>query len=369
MVNRNLSKSFNIEGSGLVDSYLQDDFIFASITEHTLKQDDKFPFTKYVLYRVDLISSIKKWSVWKRYSNFEEFRDTIAKIVTQVPDFPEKKIFNTGSSIIFERKTQLQNFLNFLLTKEKVMCYSEIREFIELDMETVRLILNKSNLEVTSNSLKSNTLLSSSEISKQETLSSKSMNINNYYVQFLDYKLADPNSKAPYMQLIEELLSNLEQKHQYKSTVIKNFDGFLKAKKSWPIFQKEEIQKLFFGEFDKKTEEFAFKGLLIHVGETEENQLGAEECLHFIIKLLECEYNPEYDKYLSILKGSIKKSYLESMNLLSHIHNNKVKIKAAAFKFLTHLDDKSQKSLKLFSECGLEEFYVNYNNSELGKCD
>lgn len=365
MVNRSLSKSFNVEGSSYVNPYLQDDFIYASITDHMLKQDDKFPFTRFVIYRVDLISSIRKWSVWKRYSNFEEFRENISKIVTQVPDFPEKKIFNTGSSIIFERKSQLQSFLNFLLTKEKVLCYTEIREFIELDMETICLILNKSNLEVSTNSLKFNSMLTSENCKQETSTTPKSQPINNYFVQFLDYKLADLNSKDPYMRLIEELLNNLEQKHQFKSTIIKNFDGFLKAKKSWPIFQRDEIQKLFFGEFDKKSDYFIFKGLLMHIGEIEDNQFGAEECLYFVIKLLECEYNPEYDKYLGILKGSIKKSYLESMNLLSHIYNNKVQIKLAVFKFLSLIDDKNEKSMKLISDCGLQDFYTSYNNSEI----
>lgn len=341
-----------------------DEFVTATITEHISKKEDKFPFSKYVVYRVDISTSVKSWSVWKRYTNFEELRERMSKHIFNLPEFPEKKIFNNNKDTISERKLLLCNFLNYLLTKEKILFYSDIQEFIEIDKETIRILINKSNLEVTSNTLKN----SVSNINDLLVESSTKSNIsNNYYSEFFEYKLSEPSPKTVYMQVIEEFLKNLEMKPQNKSSIIKTFEGFLKTKKAWPIVKTDEICKLYFGEIEKKEGKpsyYVLRGLLAHIGDIEENILGSEECLFLLVRLLESEFNPEFEKYLILLR-QMKLEHLESMNLIMHLNNNKVKIKGAVIKLINKLyAEKSSRIEKLLHDAGLLSAYEQYIKSD-----
>lgn len=256
MVSKN-SFSFNNNGENYMDYMVnnQEKHIIAQIFEHKENQEDKFPFSKYVVYKIELITSIKNWSIWKRYTNFVELREKMNKHLVNIPEFPVKKIFNTKDTIK-ERKIMLTKFLNNLLTKEKLLCYKELQYFIDIDKETLKLMFNKDNLEVTSNSLKNtfcvinNTNNEGGAILQLRNDNNTKMHIyNNYYTQFLDYKLSETCSKTPYMFVVEEFLKNLEEKPQNKSSIIKTFESFLKSsKKGWPINKTDEIQKLFFGD-------------------------------------------------------------------------------------------------------------------------
>lgn len=344
----------------------QEDFINSSISEHQFKKEDSFPYSDYVVYKIDLTSSIKKWSVWKRYNDFKELRDKISdnNYILNLPDFPEKKYFNSKSNdTIKSRKKKLAEFLNFLLRKMKIQYYKEVIEFIEIDKETLSLISKKSTLcnNISNTYLSKPINLNMVQKSNSMDISTNFKYIDNYYVHYLEYKLADSNTKTAYMQLIEEFLHNLSQKAENKTNVIKNFDTFLKSKKIWPQFKPEEIQRLYFGEFDKLNNVYKLQGLLYHIGAIEENQLGAEECLQFLVKLLQTEYNPEYDKYIGILK-SMKKEHLEIMNLAEHLEINKTKIKQSVFKLISCLYEKNNQKLDdILDECGLLKPYKQYS--------
>ena len=337
------------------DYYNNDNFVSSSITEHDIKYEDKFPFSKYVIYKVDLSTSVKSWSVWKRYSNFEEFREIMKLKIIHLPELPEKKLFNTSKNTIQNRKLSLTSFLNFFLAKEKLLCNPEIAEFIELDKETIALLLNKVNIEVTSNSLKNN-------ISGIDTsdINNKKLIMNNYYSHFVDYALGDTQTKSAFMQLCEEFLKNLELKPQVKSSIVKNFDNFMKTHKSWPCFKTDEIQKLLFGEFDSITEEYTLRGLLAHIGDISENSYGAEECLFFLIKLIDCEYNPEHEKYISILK-QMTLDHFESLNLILHLDSGKSNVRSAVFILLDIINsDKKSKFDKYLIQSGIMKYYEVY---------
>lgn len=336
-----------------LDSSSPEEFITASIVEHVIKTEEKFPFSKYVIYRIDFTTSIKCWNIWRRYSNFESFREILKKKIINLPELPEKKLFNTSKEIINERKYLLSIFLNFILEKKKILCYPEISEFIEFDKESLLLLCNKQNLEVTNNSLKNIISgIDSSEKSEKKKIG------NNYYTQFLEYKLADPDTKTPFMLLINEFLKNLELKPQNKSSIIKTFDSFLKATKVWPSFKTDEIQKLFFGDGDDVSdEESKIKGLLSNIGDME-NIYGAEESLYFLLKLIDCEYNPEFEKYISILK-TMKQENFDSMNLIHHIESEKSNsIKRAVYKLIDILyTDKKSKFENILIQSGMMKYY------------
>jgi len=369
MVSNNITISNLKTGfSDLSGDNTQEDFIKANITDHLIKKEDNFPYSEYVVYRLDMNNSIKTWSCWKRYSEFKDLRDAISKnnYILNLPTFPEKKILNNKSrETIQNRKYHLSNFINFLLGKMKIQPIKEVLDFIEIDNHTLNLIFHKSKLDTNISSTYNCKLLSSTEGKKSSTLElSKKIDIDNYYSQFLDYKSMENSSKTTNMQVIEEFLMNLEEKFQSKTTIIKTFETFLKSKKTWPQFKSEEIFRLFFGDFDKDNNLYRIHGILFHVGAIDNNLLGAEECLLFLVKLLQCEFNPEYEKYISVMK-TMKREHLEFMQLATHLKINKTKIKHAVYKLVDYLYEKNNQKLdQILDECGLLVPYKQYIESE-----
>lgn len=406
-LNSTLKKSSFLNNSNtneyFFDSSMNDEFIYATISKHEIITEEKFPFSKFVLYQIDLITSIKTWSINKRYSQFEDFRKLLKKKITNMPPLPEKKIFsNTSDELILERKLHLSAFLNCILTKEKVQYCPEILRFIEIDKETVMLLFNKMNLEVSSNSLQDislsknillgngnfqenmknnisnnidNPIQSSQNYSSNENSKASRKNsqkLNNYYYQFLEYKITNSNSNStpqsnlfqtinscssPHWQLIEEFLKNLEMKSMNKSSIIKNFESFLKINKTWPTFKNEEISLLFFGIYEKENDSFEIRGLLSHIGDVNENSIGSEACISFLLKLVDCEYNPEYERYSAILKQMNEDSFV-SMNLSLLLEECKINTKNLVFKLLDVLCyDKNLKFEGYIRNSGIGKYY------------
>jgi hypothetical protein len=342
---------------------VSDNFIICNIKEHELKNEEYFPYSEYVVYRIDLNSSIKNWSIWKRYKDFKELRDLIHKnnYIINLPNFPEKKIFNKSKETIDQRKKLLTAFLNFLFAKMKMRYFKEVINFIEIDKDTLSLISKKNELDSISMTFNNkSTILKQIDKTKEDN-DNQTENKNssqNYYTKYLDYRLGESQIKNAYMQVIEEFLKNLNEKYENKTNIVKNFEIFLKSKKNWPQFKTEEIFKLFFGEYDKVNCSYIIHGMLSHIGKYEENILGAEACLKFLVKLLECEFNPEYEKYISVLK-QMKKEHLETMKLDYHLANNKIKIQV--FKLLKCLYEHNNPKLdQILDECNLLTPYKNY---------
>lgn len=415
-LNSTLKKSSFLNSSNtndyFFDSSMNDEFIYATISKHEIITEEKFPFSKFVLYQIDLITSIKTWSINKRYSQFEDFRKLLKKKITNMPPLPEKKIFsNTSDELISERKLHLSAFLNCILTKEKVQYCPEILRFIEIDKETVMLLFNKMNLEVSSNSLQDislsknikgllgngentknnitnnidNTVQSSQNYNSNENSKASRKNsqkLNNYYYQFLEYKITNSNSNSnstpqsnlfqtinssssPHWQLIEEFLKNLEMKSMNKSSIIKNFESFLKINKTWPTFKNEEISLLFFGIYEKEIDSFEIRGLLSHIGDANENSIGSEACISFLLKLVDCEYNPEYERYSAILKQMNEDSFV-SMNLSLLLEECKINTKNLVFKLLDVLCyDKNLKFEGYIRNSGIGKYYEVHQSINL----
>ena len=135
------------------------------------------------------------------------------------------------------------------------------------------------------------------------------------------------------------------------------------CEKKWPCFNKEEIAKLFTGEKTKSSEvslnnqsstsdiqesEKIIKGLMYHVGEIENNVLGAQACLDFLVKLLDYEYNPECELYRYVFKTRKIDFFLE-MNLHEHAKSQNVNVVNSAFKIIKMLIDEkiSRKYIKM----------------------
>ena len=87
---------------------------------------------------------------------------------------------------------------------------------------------------------------------------------------------------------------------------------------------------------------------MYHVGEIENNVLGAQACLDFLVKLLDYEYNPECELYRYVFKTRKIDFFLE-MNLHEHAKSQNVNVVNSAFKIIKMLIDEkiSRKYIKM----------------------
>ena len=99
---------------------------------------------------------------------------------------------------------------------------------------------------------------------------------------------------------------------------------------------------------DIQESEKIIKGLMYHVGEIENNVLGAQACLDFGVKLLDYEDNPEWELYRYVFKTRKIDFFLE-MNLHEHAKSQNVNVVNSAFKIIKMLIDEkiSRKYIKM----------------------
>ena len=146
--------------------------------------------------------------------------------------------------------------------------------------------------------------------------------------------------------VIQEFLKNLSQNIDNKTDILKSFEEFLKQRQEWPHFSNADIIKLFVGNgydtniikekkrsftslhppnFNPTTllnlkeskstifnneindnndnnEEIIYKGIFHYIGEFDQNLLLSINCLNFLVKLLDNEFNPEVELYIKLFK-------------------------------------------------------------------
>jgi hypothetical protein len=341
----------------------------AKIDTHEIGKDSSFLSPKYVLYRIRIFTFYKSWTVKKRYSNFVELHYVLSKKLENLPELPPKRFFSLSEETIKERKTLFEKYLNYLFKNINVCTSPEILEFIEVEKDLLMLWMKSGTMVESSSSTAIKRYYSMIANKNSDTnIQNKARSIDdtdintNYYVTLHDFKAnmeinnnnnTDITDKSPNMTVIEEFLRNLEFKSDNKSEVIKTFEQYLKNDKIWPTFRKDEIQRLFYGDVNSGTNIVSslmsdesesnsssskqpLKGLLFHMGNIEQNNLGSEYCLEFLCKLLDYEFNPECEIYIHILKYS-KIEYLLDMNLKEHINSGKITVVQKCFRILKAL--------------------------------
>lgn len=235
-------------------------YINCRIEDHEIFNASKLLKSKHVNYIININTFYKNWTIKKRYSEFEELHNSLSTKITNLPDFPQKRIFSLSTETINERKNAFEFYLNFLFKNVNICVYPEILDFIELEKDLLNLfMINNSVIENTSNSaIKRNIIMRAKSSSEEKTLKSRSYGgdgnqDDNYFSSFLDYKFKvsdkkEKNSKSANMMVIEEFLRNLQFKYENKIDIIKTFEQFLKSKKNWPTFKLDELSKLFYGD-------------------------------------------------------------------------------------------------------------------------
>ena len=379
-------------------------YINCRIEDFEIYNESKFLRSKHVNYIIEINTFYKNWTIKKRYSEFEDLNKILITKITDLSEFPQKRLFSASEDTITERKKKFENYLNHLFRNINICIYPEILEFIKLEKDLLNLfMINNSDLENTSNSAikRNNILIRNNSIcgDKFKSKSYEKERQSNYFTSFLDYKLnasdkKEKITKSANMLVIEEFLRNLEFKYENKLDIIKTFENFLKSKKNWPTFKLDELSKLFYGDIDingnikyrrekineytynndnsnninnlststnliklnnnrdkdkdtdidinKKEKDIYLKGIIYHIGSLDENLLGAEACLEFLAKLINFEFNPECEAYIYMLKIT-KVDQLNNLRLIDHINNGKNNIILASFNILNAIlkDDRS----------------------------
>lgn len=87
--------------------------------------------------------SKQKWGLEKRYSQFEELKEALSKLLSGVPSLPGKSFFKLSSyDGLNKRKIALEGFLKECVARKDIMTSEAFREFIEIDKHSPELTTN-----------------------------------------------------------------------------------------------------------------------------------------------------------------------------------------------------------------------------------
>jgi hypothetical protein len=372
----------------------------------------------YVEYTVNIKTDYGRWTLKKRYEDFYKLHNSIVSIIPEIkPYFPPKKyFFKNSENTTKERVKYFTKYLKYLLNKINIFKFEDIINFIYLERGMIGLFIKKYNMlkigeenyiyssltQAFTRINKNPKLNQLNAISEEEILSC--LQKDNYYNAILDFEKKrqvsfdwdEPSSMTPYLFVIREFLHNLSEKIENKADIIQVFENFLKSQEKWIKFSKKEITELFIG-FDEdnedneevfnrtitfgnnvnKNKESLFKwldkkfdgdedddmeqsktpGLFQQIGDFGNNVISAVGSLDLLDKLLDPEYNPDYEMYISIYKNmKIFEYKFMKLNdfIKKNIGGNKANVKALKLIHLIFND----KRLKKYEEEILPDEYV-----------
>ena len=209
-------------------------------------------------------------------------------------------------------------------------------------------------------------------------------NENNYFISFEEFKLNNINENEKIninFFIINEFLRNLDEQREHIINIVKTFLEFLKYKNKWKKFNKDEIDRLFLGgnindfqksaiikednnSTDKKNIKRCLKknlnGLFFHIGKFNSNYYGSKSCLILLNKLINPEFNPEFELYINVLKQR-KIDEIKIMNLIEFSKINNFRCQEYVFNILYYLVDNFNsldKKKTFLIELGGEDFFI-----------
>ena len=254
------------------------------------------------------------------------------------------------------------------------------------------------------------------------------LNNKNYYTAILEFEKKrqisfdwdEAPSVTPNTFVIREFLHNLSENIENKADIIYYFENFLQESNKWIKLTKDEITELFIGfdddseeiqnendfyrtrtyeteqphekikhslfnwldkddkkskskkidsddEDDEETEQVKIPGLFQQIGDYNKNVFCAVGCLDLLEKLLNTEYNPEYDTYISIYKNMkiYEFNYMKLNNIIKkNVGGNKTTIKAMKLLSLIFTDKNLEKYKdEIITDKFVEKQYKNYIKS------
>ena len=260
--------------------------------------------------------------IYIRYSSLRKLHFDIIKrfdLSNNAVQFPSKSLILT-KNVLNKRMKQLEMYMNYILSlHENFLLQTYIRNWF---------------VEYINTSLYTNMVNNVTDSKKTHSNNNNNIDSNN------DNDINDTNSDDSEKKVVE-LLKLLRVFSMNVSEYLSAFG------ESASLLSKEGIYILFFGSECEK-------GLVYYIGQYEHNLYGAISCLLFISKLIDCEYNMNYDLFRKILRlGSVSK--IELMHLEKLIGMNSNEINKACFSLIRCLCEEEGS----FNE----EFWFTHNNT------
>ena len=399
-----LSTTFSSTKDSILSTEPEQTEISAIINSYSLKQDQNKIFNKnYALFEIKFFSRYKTWLVYKRYSQFAELRDQlITKKVKNIPKLPPKLYFINDQKLN-ERQLGLEDFMNELFKNVNILRYPEIIEFIECPKEIIDILmynidyLNMINVNSSSiiNTTDNNIYYKGRVTTSRNTSNSKDDNDkDNFYCSLAKMNLGSDKNNSSVKNffegkndsfeedisrggiVIQEFLRNLIDTPFNKTELLFQFEYFLlnrdneennnKSKFKWYFLTEKEI-RIFFNGYYSNISHTKINGFLYHCGNINKNKIAAEQCLEFLKKLLNDDFNPQADLFLKIYKKCSVNDIIQ-MELDNHIilNTNNVRIYAFSvlYKYIEDENDIENAAKNILNNEKAEEMFLQWYENE-----
>ena len=402
--------------------------IKAKITGYSLIHLSGFN-NDYVEYTITVRTDYGNWYFKKRYEEFAKLNNELINKIPEINEFfPPKRVFKNSESTIKERIKYFNKYLKFILNKINIFLFNDILHFICLDLGILGLIIKKYNM-LKINLEEDYIYESLTEIFEKYKLERNGkkddddfsyLNSDNYYESIFGYEKDRQNSFdwdeiqsiSPSSFVVREFLYNLCEENANKDDIIQTFESFLQKRRKWVNFSTKDITELFLG-FDEPLEEntkennksviqekksislfqwfnespkekdninddlsesdsddkdeIKIPGLLQQIGDYKNNIFSAMGSLNLLEKLLNDQYNPDYDKYLNIFKNLkiYEFNYMKLNDIIkNNVGGNKTNIKAIKILSIIFSDKKFEKYQKeIIKDESVYNEYINFLNN------
>ena len=296
--------------------------------------------------------------------------------------------------------------------------YNMLKINLEEDyiMESLSEIFSKNKLEIKNKE----------EKDKNNDDNFSYLNNDNYYESIYLYEKNRQNSfdwnESQYMYpssfVIREFLRNLCEENAKKDDIIQTFESFLQQRRKWVNFSTNDINELYLGfdeiikdddddieidgnkiepenkksvalfqwvnenqktnenndenkiEFDSddnEKEEIKIPGLFQQIGDYQNNILSSIGSLNLLEKLLNDQYNPDYEKFINIFKNLklYQFNYMKLNDIIkNNIGGNKTNEKAMKILTIIFSDKKWEKYKKeIITDEVVYNEYINFVNN------
>ena len=296
--------------------------------------------------------------------------------------------------------------------------YNMLKINLEEDyiMESLSEIFSKNKLEINNKE----------EKDKNNDDNFSYLNNDNYYESIYLYEKNRQNSfdwnepqyTYPSSFVIREFLRNLCEENAKKDDIIQTFESFLQQRRKWVNFSTNDINELYLGfdeiikdddddieidgnkiepenkksvalfqwvnenqktnenndenkiEFDSddnEKEEIKIPGLFQQIGDYQNNILSSIGSLNLLEKLLNDQYNPDYEKFISIFKNLklYQFNYMKLNDIIkNNIGGNKTNEKAMKILTIIFSDKKWEKYKKeIITDEVVYNEYINFVNN------
>jgi len=306
--------------------YSSDSFFKAEIQSALLCKEECFPYSKFISYQISIYSQYQRWLIQKRYSNFELLHKSIENKVNELPELPKKVIFNLDESIISERKIFFTMYMNTLLNSKEALKIKEVYEFFEIEKDNLLFLYEQIERQA-----------KSPDINVKRRYSNISTMISS--INLLEsYKSAKIEKKETACKIncekIDQLLIDLNTENcsldEY--TLVYSYLSFLQVQDIYPTFTIPYVSKLING-----TKELP-KSLIYLISNAKANKEASQCAFKLLCNLTSCELNPDYDKFLLVMKAIPVKKLID-LNLSQHILSCNSKYSFNCFKLISNFEN------------------------------